>query len=442
MRSVNQPAAASDAAIHGAVVAKLTRRVVPFLFLLYIVGYLDRINVGFAALEMQPQLGFSQATFGLGMGMFFAGYCIFQVPSNLVLQRVGARRWLGILMVVWGLISASMALVHTVREFYILRFLLGIAECGFFPGVIFYLKNWFPASAYARTVAWFSAAGPISAVVGSPISGAILKLHLPGGLAGWQWLFILEGIPAIILGFVVPFYLVNHPHEAEWLPEDWRSWLAETLAREQTASTTVTGAEVWHTLRSGRVWLLAMVYLTINTAGYGIMLWLPTLIRSLAVTNTLVIGVLAAIPYVAAAVAMVLVGIHSDKTGERRWHLIVPAFIGAVAVMGAAYSTSAGPMIAIISVAVLAEFSMMGPFWAFSTMAIAGASAAAGIAVINSIGSLGGLIGPWIIGLVSSATGGFRGGLLCAAVALALSGGIALLVRIPRVTTIESVGRH
>ncbi len=427
MDALNQPANS----IEPAVISKLTRRVMPFLFLLYIVGYLDRINVGFAALQMQPQLGFSKATFGLGMGIFFAGYCCFQVPSNLVLQRIGARRWLGILMVVWGLISAAMSLVHTVRGFYTLRFLLGVAECGFFPGVIFYLKNWFPASAYARTVAWFSAAGPISAVVGSPISGAILKLHSVGGLAGWQWLFILEGLPAILLGFVVPFYLVDHPHQAEWLPSDQRSWLAETLTREQNAISTVSGAQVWNTLSTGRVWLLALVYLTINTAGYGIMLWLPTLIRSLAVTNTVIIGVLAAIPYVAAAIAMVLVGMHSDKSGERRLHLIVPAFIGAIALFGAAYLTSAGPMITILSLAVLAEFSMMGPFWAFSTMAVTGASAAAGIAVINSIGSLGGLVGPWIIGVVGTFTGGFRGGLLCAAVAMGLSGCIALLVRIP-----------
>jgi ACS family tartrate transporter-like MFS transporter len=424
------PQSATD--IESAVIAKLTWRVVPFLFLLYIVGYLDRINVGFAALQMQQQLHFSDATYGLGMGMFFAGYCCFQVPSNLVLERVGARRWLAILMVVWGLVSASMALVHTARGFYTLRFVLGVAECGFFPGVIFYLRNWFPASSYARTVAWFSAAGPVSAVVGSPISGAILKLHSLGGLAGWQWLFILEGIPAILLGLIVPFYLVNLPHEAEWLPEEWRSWLTATLAREQKSPMAVTAAEVWKTLRAGRVWLLAMVYLTLNIAGYGIMLWLPKVIRSLAVSNTLIIGLLAAIPYVAAAVAMVLVGLHSDKSGERRWHVIGPALVGGAAAAMAAYTTSVGPMIAILSVSVLAEFSMLGPFWAFSTMAIAGTSAAAGIAVINSIGSLGGLVGPWIIGLVRNATGGFRGGLLFAGFALALSGCIALLVRLPK----------
>jgi ACS family tartrate transporter-like MFS transporter len=417
--------------IESRVIAKLTRRVVPFLFLLYIVGYLDRINVGFAALQMQQQLKFSDATYGLGMGMFFFGYCLFQVPSNLVLERVGARRWLGILMVVWGLISSSMALVHTVRGFYLLRFFLGVAECGFFPGVIFYLRNWFPASSYARTVAWFSTAGPISAVVGSPISGAILKLNSLGGLAGWQWLFILEGLPAFILGFVVPYYLVDRPEDAEWLPPEWRVWLAQTLAREQKSQPGVTRSEVWKTLSAGRVWVLAMVYLTINIAGYGIMMWLPNLIRSLAVSNTLIIGFLAAIPYVAAAVAMVLVGMHSDKSSERRWHLVVPAFIGAMAAVMAAYSISVGPMIAILSLSVLAEFSMMGPFWAFSTEAIAGTSAAAGIAVINSIGCIGGGIGPALIGWVRTFTGGFRGGLLCAALALAVSGVLALLVRIP-----------
>jgi MFS transporter, ACS family, tartrate transporter len=420
-----------DQDIESQVISKLTRRVTPFLLLLYLVGYLDRINVGFAALQMQQQLGFNDVTYGLGMGMFFAGYCCFQVPSNLVMQRVGARRWLGILMVVWGLISSCMALVHTAHGFYALRFLLGVAECGFFPGVIFYLRNWFPASSYARTVAWFSTAGPISAVIGSPVSGAILRLHSIGGLAAWQWLFILEGLPAVILGFVVPFYLVNRPQEAGWLLPEWRSWLVEALAREQKSQPTMTRAELWETLCTGRVWLLAIVYLTQSTAGYGIMLWLPKVIRSLAVTNTLVIGGLAAIPFVAAAVAMVLVGMHSDKSGERRWHLALLAFVGAVAVVVSAYCTSVGPMIASLSVAMLADFSLMGPFWAFSTTAIVGTSAAAGIAVINSVGSLGGLVGPLIIGLVRTYTGGFRGGLLCAALALGLSGGIALLVRIP-----------
>ncbi len=420
-----------DQDIESRVLSKLTRRITPFLLLLYLVGYLDRINVGFAALQMQQQLGFSDATYGLGMGMFFVGYCCFQVPSNLVLQRVGARRWLGILMVAWGLISSSTALVRSAHGFYALRFLLGVAECGFFPGVIFYLRNWFPASSYARTVAWFSTAGPISAVVGSPISGAILRLHSIGGLAAWQWLFILEGLPAVILGFMVPFYLVNRPQEAEWLLPEWRRWLVDALASEQKSQPTMTRAELWDTLCTGRVWLLAIVYLTQATAGYGIMLWLPKLIRSLAVTNTLTIGVLAAIPFVAAAVAMVLLGMHSDKSGERRWHFILPAFVGAMAAALSAYSTSVGPMIAILSVAMLSVFSLMGPFWAFTTTAIVGTSAAAGIAVINSVGSLGGLVGPWIIGLVRTYTGGFRGGLLCAAVALGLSGSMALLVRVP-----------
>ena len=334
-------------------------------------------------------------------------------------------------MVVWGLISSATALVHTAHGFYALRFLLGVAECGFFPGVIFYLRSWFPASSYARTVAWLSTAGPISGVIGSPLSGAILRLHTIGGLAAWQWLFVIEGVPAVVLGFLVPFCLVNRPQDAEWLLPEWRSWLAETLSSEQKSQATMTEKEIWKTLCTARVWLLAAVYLTQSTAGYGIMLWLPKIIRSLAVTNTLVIGVWAAIPFVAAVAAMVLLGKHSDKSGERRWHLALTSFVGAAAVLVSAYSTSVIPTIAILSVAMLAVFSLMGPFWAFSVSAIAGTSAAAGIAVINSVGSLGGLVGPWMIGLVQTHTGGFRGGLLCAAVALSMSGGIALLIRIP-----------
>jgi ACS family tartrate transporter-like MFS transporter len=409
------------------VVRRLTWRLVPFLFLLYIVAYLDRINVGFAVLQMQRQFGFTDAVYGFGAGIFFAGYFFFQVPSNLVLQRVGARRWIALLMMVWGVISASMVFVSGPRSFYALRFLLGAAEAGFFPGVIFYLKNWFPAQARARTVARFMTAAPLSGVLGGPVSGALLGLHLKAGLAGWQWMFLMEGIPAVLLGGVVLAYLVDRPVDARWLPSAQRDWLLDTLRRERTEVTG--GAGAFAALRSGRIWMLALVYFGLNTVTYGVSFWLPKLIQSLSAVSNFRIGVLSAIPYVAAAVVMVAVGLHSDRTGERRWHTAVPAFAGALALAGAAYSASVVLTIFAISVAVLAVFSMMGPFWAMPARLLSGTAAAAGIAFINSVGNLGGFAGSSVIGLVRTATGQFKGGLLLVGAALAASGVIALMVR-------------
>lgn len=425
-----------------AVVSRLTRRLVPFLFLLYIVAYLDRINVGFAALQMQAQLGFDDAVYGLGAGMFFAGYFVFQVPSNLALERLGARRWLALLMIVWGVISSAMMLVSTAKGFYVLRFLLGLAEAGFFPGVIFYLKNWFPAAARARTVAWFMTAGPLAGVVGGPISGALLSLHQRGGLAGWQWLFLLEGVPAVLLGAVVFFLLTDRPADARWLPAEERAWLVHTLDREQRSVSALARTDVFAAFTNARVWLLACVYFGLNTCSYGISMWLPKVIHGLSGVSNLVIGLLSAIPYLAAAVIMVLVGFHSDRAGERRWHVAIPAFAGAAAMIAAGYSTSVAPMIAAMTVAMVGVSSMVGPFWAMPTSLLAGTAAAAGIALINSVGNLGGFCGPYIIGLVRNWTGEFKGGLLVLGVLLALSGGIALLVRVRRRTSENGGGKN
>jgi len=410
-------------AMESAVIRKLTVRLIPFLFLLYIVAYLDRINVGFAALQMQRQLDLTDAVYGLGAGMFFAGYFFFQVPSNLVLQRVGARRWIATLMVLWGVISCSMIFAAGQRSFYLLRFLLGAAEAGFFPGIIFYLKSWFPAQARARTVARFMTAAPLSGVVGGPLSGALLGLHLTPGLAGWQWMFLIEGIPAILLGGVALVYLVDCPEDARWLSTQEKAWLIDALRSETASATKLGSSSVWSL--AVPILLLALVYFGLNTVSYGMSLWLPRLIQSLAGLSNFEIGLLSAIPYVAAAIAMVLVGLHSDRTGERRWHTAIPAFAGAAALGFAAYSSSVSISVILISVTVLGVFSMMGPFWSMPTRMLTGTAAAAGIAVINSIGNLGGFVGPYVIGLVRNSTGQFRGGLLLVAGALAVSGAIA-----------------
>jgi ACS family tartrate transporter-like MFS transporter len=348
-------------------------------------------------------------------------------------------------MIAWGVTSSCMVFVTTAKMFYTLRFLLGVTEAGFYPGVILYLKHWFPPSARARTVAWFMTAGPLSGVVGGPISGALLGLH-HFGLAGWQWLFLMEGVPAILLGIVVPFFLSDRPEQARWLQGDHLEWLTSAL-RDENAFGSASGTTIRAALLNGRIWLLTIVYFGLTTCSYGVSLWLPNVIRSLSGVSNVVIGVLSSIPYIAAAIAMVLVGIHSDRTRERRWHTAVPAFAGAIALLLAAYSSSVAPVIAALSVAVLGVFAMCGPFWAMPTTFLSGTAAAAGIAIINSFGNLGGFFGPYIIGTVRNATGGFRGGLLVVSATLALGGFVALAIRFAYVgsaqaqlrTTVEGI---
>lgn len=413
------------------VIRRLTWRLVPFLFLLYVAAYLDRINVSFAALQMQRELHFNDAVYGFGAGLFFVGYFCFQVPSNVVLQRVGARRWIALLMIVWGFVSTSMLLIRTEMGFYGLRFLLGAAEAGFFPGVILYLRNWFPDSARARTVARFMTAAPIAGVIGSPVSGALLNLHQRWGLSGWQWLFLMEGLPAIVLGIVVWIYLTDRAQEAQWLEERERAWLLDALEPKIDADTSSKPTNTFEALFDSRMWLLAVVYFGLTTVMYGIGLWLPTLIHSVSGVGNFGIGLLSAIPYLAAAISMVIVGLHSDHTRERRWHTALPAFIGAAALVVVAYSTSVGLSVAAISVALLCAFSSMGPFWAMPTAVLSGTAAAVGIALINSVGNLGGLAGPWVIGAIKKATGTFQGGILVVAAGLAVAGTVVLRINLP-----------
>jgi MFS transporter, ACS family, tartrate transporter len=417
--------------LESVVVSRLTWRLLPFLFLLYIVAYLDRINVGFAALQMRGQLNFSDSVYGLGAGMFFAGYFFFQLPSNLVLQRVGARRWIAVLMALWGAVSSSMIFVRTPHEFYLMRFLLGAAEAGFFPGVILYLKNWFPAGSRAVAVALFSTAGALSGVVGAPLSGALLGLHAHG-LAGWQWLFLTEGFPAIVLAGAVLVFLTNRPHEADWLTQEQRDWLVETLEYERRTHPDVARANVFDAFGSGRVWLLAFVYFGLNTVSYGMSLWLPSLVRSLSGISNFKIGVLVSIPYIAACIAAILISHNSDRTGKHRLHVAVCAFAGAGGMMIAAHSASVAVSIAAISVAVLSVFSMIGPLWAMPTSFLTGTAAAAGIALINSVGNLGGFFGPYIIGKLHDVTGNYSLALMVVGGTLALGGGVVLMVRTQR----------
>lgn len=413
------------------IVRKLFLRLLPFLFVLYIVNYLDRINVGFAALQMQAQLDLSDRVYGIGAGIFFAGYFFFQLPSNLALTRVGARRWIALIMVLWGVISCCMIFVRTAHGFYALRFLLGAAEAGFFPGVIFYLRNWFPATSRARAVAWFVAASQIAGVIGGPVSGALLGLH-QFHLAGWQWMFLLEGLPAIVLAGIVLLTLKDHPGQATWLQPEERLWLSDVLENEQKAHADITKTDMWAAFLSGRIWMLTVVYFGLNTSAYGIILWLPKFIHSLSALGNFAIGVVSVIPYFATAVAMVLIGISSDRGGKHRPYLAGTALAASLAMFLAAQTNSIVPGIAFISLALMATFSMQGPFWATATSGISGTAVAAGIAIINSVGNLGGFFGPYIIGAKRSTGGGFRGGMLIIATFLALAGVVSLLVRAPR----------
>lgn len=424
-------ALASD--LEGRTVSKLLLRLMPFLFLLYVVNYLDRINVGFAALQMRQQLGFGDRVFGIGFGIFFLGYFFFQLPSNLALERVGARRWMSLIMVLWGIVSVGMIFVRTPRAFYTMRFVLGAAEAGFFPGIILYLKNWFPSTARARAVAWFMTANPLAGVIGGPISGGLLNLSR-FGLAGWQWMFVLEGVPAVVLAAIVLFTLKDNPEEAHWLSTDERLWLTDALNRERSEHKALARRDVRSAVwgLSWRIFLLIVVYFGLTSSGYGIILWLPNYIHSLSRLGNFGIGVVSIIPYVATAIAMVLVGMRSDRTGKHRLYLAVTALSAAVALLIAAYTTSIVPGLAFVSLALMATFSMQGPFWATATSLTSGVAAAAAIALINSFGNLGGFYGPFIIGLKRSAGGGFRGGMLVIAVLLAIAASVALLVRAPR----------
>jgi MFS transporter, ACS family, tartrate transporter len=402
-------------------------RLMPFLFLLYIVAYLDRINVSFAILQMRGQLGLSDRAYGRAAGMFFAGYFFFQLPSNLVLEKFGIRRWISGLMITWGVISCLMIFIRGPVSFYGMRFLLGAAEAGFFPGMILYMKRWFPANARARAVAWFMTANPIAGIVGSPVSGALLGLT-GKGLSGWQWMFLMEGVPAILLGATVFWVLADSPREAGWLKGEERAWLLAKLTLEQQAESTLEKSNLWEVIVSPRIWMLSIVYFGVSTTMYGVTLWLPSVIRSLSGLTYFLTGIVSALPFVVTTIVMVVVGSLSDRSGERRWHTAIPAFVGAFALVAAGFGTSTVVVVACIGLGMAFAESMVGPFWAMATSRMAGLSAAAGIAVINSLANLGGYFGPDIIGFFRKANGGFRGGLLAIAATLALSGGIALIV--------------
>jgi ACS family tartrate transporter-like MFS transporter len=423
---VSQPTSALEAAT----VRRVTRRLVPFLFLLYIANYLDRVNVSFAALQMNRDLGFSATAYGMGAGMFFLGYCLFQVPSNLMLERVGARRWIGTIMIAWGVIASGMMLVRGVASFYTLRFLLGVVEAGFFPGMIFYLANWFPAAERARAVARFMTAIPLSGLVGGPLSGWLLGWNGVAGLAGWQWLFLLEGLPAVLLGGAALRYLTDRPADAAWLPADGRAWLARRLELERAQRTARHGLSLRQALLDGVVWRLGLLYFLIVVGLYGQGLWLPQIIRGSSQLSDLAVGLLSAAPALAAAVAMVAIAAHSDRSGERHAHVAVPLVAGALGFAATAVVLDS-PLVATatLSLAAIGFTGALGPFWTLPTSFLSGPAAAGGIALINSLGNVAGFAGPYLVGVVKDATGGFAGALVTFALLMLAGAALALQLR-------------
>ncbi len=420
--SPRPPVTMLDEAQQRATLRSVTWRLIPLLFFCYIIAYIDRINVGFAKLHLREVLGVSEdrfgAAYGLGAGLFFIGYFIFEVPSNLILQRVGARIWIARIMILWGFVSAGFMFLHGTTMFYVMRFLLGAAEAGFFPGVILYLTYWFPARERARTVALFATGGVLAGVIGSPISGALLDLHGKGGLAGWQWLFLIEAIPAVLMGLVVLLVLPNRPQDARWLTPAQKEWIQGRLDEDTTA----TGPAPHHSLAdifsSRRVWLLCLLYFLMNVGGYGYELWLPTIIKSFSTTSSFVLGTINAIPYFAAGVGMILVARFSDFSGERRGVVAMAAASSAVGFVLSAYFKNPYLAMAALSLAFIGLKCTIAPFWAMATTFLGGTGAAAGIAFINSTGNLGGFAGPYLVGVIKDRTGSNVAALLMLGAAL------------------------
>jgi MFS family permease len=367
--------------------------------------------------------------YGFGAGVFFIGYCLFEVPSNLVLYRTGARVWIARIMVTWGLAASAMMLVRTPSSFYLIRFLLGVAEAGFFPGIIFYLTYWYPARERARAYAWFLAAIPVCGVIGGPISGALLGLDGRLGLQGWQWLFLLEGIPSVLVGFAVLWLLPDRPGDARWLPSAERAWLEKRLAAEGGERVSHHGESLLRTLRNPVVWWLGLSYFLLVVGLYGFALWLPQLVKASGDFSNFEVGLITAIPYAAAAVLMVLVGRSSDRTGERHLHLVMPALAGAVGFVAATRAGSTGLLIAALSLCAFGVLGWLGPFWALPTAFLRKQAAAGGIALINSMGAAGGFVGPYLIGSIKERTGEFAPGLLVLAGSLAAAAVIVLGLR-------------
>lgn len=413
--------------IETAVMRKVTWRLVPFLMLAYFVAFVDRVNSGFAALQMNQDIGLTKAAFGLGAGLFYITYVICEVPSNLAMEKVGARLWIARIMISWGIVSGLMALVVGPLSFYAVRLLLGAAEAGFFPGVILYLTYWFPAEYRGRIISLFMVAIPVSSLIGSPISAALLQTDGMLGLRGWQWMFILEAIPAVLLGIATLFVLPDRPAKAPWLTGEQREWLAGQLAAETGRARTKQHLSVWQVMTNKYVLVLALVYAGSSGVSQALSLWQPQMIKSFGLTN-MQVGLLNGIPFALASIAMVLWGRRSDRARERVWHTALPLGLSAVALASAFLAgTSVTIFIVILCLTLIGTYAIKGPFWGLSSEWLAGTAAAAGLAQINALGNFAGFVDSFLIGAIQGATGSYALALL-PLVLIAAIGTIAVLL--------------
>jgi ACS family tartrate transporter-like MFS transporter len=405
------------------------RRLMPFILLLYIVSYLDRFNVSLAGLQMSKDLGFSDSVFGLGSGVFFIGYFLLEIPGAILAEVWSARKWIARILLTWGFLASATGFIHTVKQFYWLRFLLGIAEAGFVPGVLVYLSHWYRPEDRGKAVALFFAGIPASQAVGGPLAAVLLRIHWLG-LGGWRWLLILEGLPAVVLGVVTLFYLTDHPQQAKWLRPDERDWLAAELEREQASK--AERISVWRALGDRRVLLLAAILFLGLNSNYGVSLWLPQMIQRLSAFDVSKVSLIASIPSLCSLPLMLLVGWHSDRSGERIWHTIVPRLLSAASLLVCFFATVGGYVwlsVAMLSLATIGFYCAHPGFWPLPNAFLGRAAAAASLGLINSFGNLGGFLGPYMLGALSDRTGGFGPGLLYLASCSCASALLVLVVR-------------
>jgi ACS family tartrate transporter-like MFS transporter len=417
------------------------------LFVIYIANYLDRTNLAYAALEMVHDLHFTDEVFGIGAGIFFVGYLGLQVPGALLVERWSARRWISAIMIVWGAFTVLTASVHRPGQLYGARFLLGAAEAGFFPGIIVYLSHWFMREDRAKATANFMAAIPLSFVIGSPLAGWIVEQHWLG-LQGWRWLFVLEGIPAVVLGVVTFFFLSDWPREAAWLAPDERAWISAQLQQEKTAKSSVRTFSIWQALHYRPVVLLTVVNFLQYIGFYSFVFWFPTMLKQLSGLSDVKVGVLGAVPYLAGFVALLINGWHSDRTLERRWHVAAPLFLGVVALLAlAGLHASTAVALGLFTLVGISVIALLSPFWAMPTELLSESGAAASVGMINCLGSLAGFLGPYALGYLHTRTGSFTPGLLVMVVAMMAGGILVLFVpavarQRPQVTLVSPAGTN
>ncbi len=392
--------------------ARVSWRLLPFLLVLYIVSYLDRINLSFAALEMNAQLKFSDQVFSLGAGIFFLGYCLFGIPSNVVIKRLGPRRWISSIMVAWGLVTVAMCLVQDALSFYVLRFTLGATEAGFFPGMLLYLTFWFPPKQYGTAVARFMSAIPLAGLLGSFVAAKAFEINGLWGLEGWKWLFIVTGVPAIALGIAVVFLLPDRPHQARWLSGEQKSMLENLLASHASEGNDAKSSEklsVWATLKNLVVWRFALLYFSTTVCMYGFQLWLPQIIKTFGSATNSSVAMLSAIPALMQALGMLVIAASSDRSGERRYHVVASSGITVLGLVAATYLPDSLKL-AGLSLAAFGIWGSVGPFWALTRSSLSVSAQPTGLAFINSVGNLGGFVGPMLIGLIKQLTGSYAGG--------------------------------